>query len=164
MYCAAIAACPVSKPPLRQTAGIFRLAYITQVVRLHDCDDRDRSKERNVSTPHAVRFNDRTTFFVRHRHIEYGPFDYEWVPNLRGIEFTYCHQKFGEFYDILEIQADLKEFKLPMRVVEVSSVVTGSIVLGLLCGLEGEEKRRMIEENLERFGLHRFAANIEGWM
>lgn len=115
-----------------------------------------------MPVPHAVKFKDRA-FFVRHRNREYGPFDYEWVPNLRGIEFTYRQQKFGEFYDILEIQADLKEFKLPMRVVEVSSIVTGSIVLGLLCGLESDEKRQMIQENLAKHGLVRFANNIEGW-
>lgn len=113
-------------------------------------------------SPHGVRFNERT-FYVRHRHREYGPFDYEWAPNLRGIEFTYCRQKFGEFYDILEISADLREFKLPMRVVEVSTIVTGSLVLGLMSGVESSAKRQIIEENLERHGLHRFARNIEGW-
>ena len=104
-----------------------------------------------------------TAFWVRHRHREYGPFDYEWARDLRGVEFLYGRKKFGEFCSSDELCADLKEFRLPMRVVEVSSIVCGSIVFGVLNGLSDNQKRAVISDHLLNNGLDRFADNIEGW-
>lgn len=100
---------------------------------------------------------------MRHRHREYGPFDYEWARDLRGVELLYGREKFGEYCSSDELCADLKEFRLPMRVVEVSSIVCGSIVFGVLNGLSGDQKRAVISEHLFNNGLDRFAENIEGW-
>ena len=110
----------------------------------------------------GLRFED-STFWVRHRHREYGPFDYEWARDLGGIELRYGDHKFGEFCSVEEISADLKEFRLPMRVVEVTAVVCGSILFGLLHGFNQFEKRMLVIENLQIYGLDRYARSIDGW-
>jgi hypothetical protein len=112
-----------------------------------------------VSFPSGLRFEG-TAFWVRHRNEEYGPFDYEWSQDLSGIEMTYRRQKFGEFCSADEIFADLKEFSLPMRVVEVSSIISGTIVYGILHGFSDKEKREMMKEQLKNNGLERFAQNL----
>ena len=110
----------------------------------------------------GLRFED-SAFWVRHRNREYGPFDYEWARDLGGIELRYGEHKFGEFCSVDEITADLKEFRLPMRVVEVTAVVCGSILLGLLSGFNTFEKRRLVIENLRIHGLDRYSRCIDGW-
>lgn len=110
----------------------------------------------------GIRFQG-TAFWVRHRHQEYGPFDYEWSRDFKGIELMFRERKFGEYCSVDEISADLREFRLPMRVVEVSSVVCGSILFGLLNGLSDPEKRAVVCYHLQVGGLGRFAENIEGW-
>lgn len=104
-----------------------------------------------------------TAFWVRHRQREYGPFDYVWANDFLGIELTCGGRKFGEYCSTEEITADLKDFRLPMRVVEVSSVVCGALLFGLLNGLEDREKLAVICYHLEVKGLGRFADNIVGW-
>lgn len=103
-----------------------------------------------------------TAFWVRHRHREFGPFDYEWSCDMLGIEFLYRREKFGEYCSDDEISADLKEFQLPMRVVEVTAIVCGSIVFGLIHGLSQAEKKAILLQNLNQNELPRFAENIEG--
>ena len=66
-----------------------------------------------VTAASGLRFEG-TAFWVRHRHREYGPFDYEWSRDLGGVELIYGREKFGEFCSADEIYADLKEFHLPM--------------------------------------------------
>jgi len=115
-----------------------------------------------VASASGLRFED-TAFWVRHRNREYGPFDYEWSRDLRGIELLYGRRKFGEFCSSEELCADLREFRLPMRVVEVTAIVAGSIIFGLLEGLNRSEKQAVVREHLTARGLDRFAENIEGW-
>lgn len=115
-----------------------------------------------MSSPTGIRFEG-TAFWVRHRHQEYGPFDYEWARDMAGIELLYDGTKFGEFCSSDEISADMREFRLPMRVVEVSSIVSGAIVLGLIDGLDADSKRRLVEQQLNQRGLERFAESIDGW-
>lgn len=112
-----------------------------------------------MSAPTGIRFEG-TGFWVRHRNREYGPFDYEWSRDLGGIELTYRREKFGEYCSADEICADLREFRLPMRVVEVSSIICGSIVFGLLNGLSDSEKRDVMRQHLEDRGLERFSENM----
>lgn len=114
------------------------------------------------SSSTGIRF-DGSQFWVRHRNREYGPFDYEWSRDFIGIELLYQRRKFGEYVSASEIDADLREFKLPMRVVEVTSVVCGSLLYGLLNGLNFDEKRELVEYELCERGLERFADNIQGW-
>jgi len=98
---------------------------------------------------------------VRHRRREYGPFDYEWSRDLRGVELTYRGVRFGEYCSDEEIFADLKEFSLPMCVVEVASIVLGCIIYGVLHGLGTAERRRLLIERLCQLGHDKFAVDIE---
>lgn len=82
---------------------------------------------------------------------------------MAGIELLYGRTKFGEYCSSEEISADLREFELPMRVVEVSSIVCGAIILGLLSGFDARSKKQIVEQQLNERGLERFAACIDGW-
>ena len=115
-----------------------------------------------METASGLRFEG-LAFWVRHRHREFGPFDYEWSRDMMGIEFLYCRQKFGEYCSDEEISADLKEFQLPMRVVEVTAVVCGSIIFGIIHGFSQAEKKAILLENLQQSDLAHFASNIEGF-
>ncbi|MFP6764852.1 MAG: hypothetical protein VB858_14600 [Planctomycetaceae bacterium] len=112
--------------------------------------------------PSGLRFEG-TAFWVRHRHREYGPFDYQWAGDMAGIELFYSQTKFGEFCSADEVFADLREFQLPMRVVEVSAVVCGAVILGLLNGYDAQMKKQIVEQQLKNQGLQRFADSLEGW-
>ena len=102
-----------------------------------------------------------TSFWVTHRRREYGPFDYDWSKDFCGIELLYLGRKFGEYCSAEEIFADLKQFKLPMRVVEVASIVLGSILFGLLNGLSAREKHLDLINRLHQHGLAKFVQQLE---
>lgn len=123
---------------------------------------KQRRHQQNLESPPScgLRFHG-TRFWVIHRRREYGPFDYEWSKDFEGIELMYLEQKFGEYCSAEEIFADLKQFRLPMRVVEVTSVVMGSVLYGLLNGLNAEEKREDLVGRLTEFGFERFSQHIE---
>jgi len=108
-----------------------------------------------MNSSHGIRF-DETRFWVVHRRKEYGPFDYDWSADLRGMELLYQGVKFGEICSAGEIFADMQEFRLPLRVVEVATVVLGSIVLGISCGFSEREKLALLTEILHRFECHQF--------
>ena len=112
-----------------------------------------------VETASGLRFEG-SAFWVRHR--EFGPFDYEWSRDMLGIEFLYQRKKFGEYCSDDEISADLKEFQLPMRVVEVTAVVSGSIIFGIIHGFSQAEKKAILLKNLQESQLSKYAENIEG--
>lgn len=113
-----------------------------------------------MSASSGIRFEG-TAFWVRHRDREYGPFDYEWARDLSGIELLYRRSKFGEYCSEDEVCADLREFKLPMRVVEVSSIVCGSLIVGIMTGLTTADRHALVRQHLNARGLERFARNIE---
>jgi hypothetical protein len=117
--------------------------------------------EFSVAVASGIRFEG-TAFWVRHRHREYGPFDYEWARDLSGIELLYQRSKFGEYCSVDEVCADLREFKLPMRVVEVSSIVCGTIIGAILSGMQTDARYALVRQHLNDRGLDRFAENIEG--
>jgi len=108
-----------------------------------------------MNSSHGIRF-EQTRFWVTHRRREYGPFDYDWSADLRGMELLYQGVKFGEICSAGEIFADMQEFRLPMRVVEVATVVLGSIVLGVSCGFNDQEKSALLVDILNRFDCERF--------
>lgn len=104
---------------------------------------------------HGLRF-DETQFWVIHRRTEYGPFDYDWSADLRGMELLYQGHKFGEICSKREVFADLKEFGLPMRVVEVASVVLGCMILGISSGCSQRERDTMLAQTLREFDCGEF--------
>ena len=103
-----------------------------------------------MSNSHGLRFHE-TQFWVIHRRTEYGPFDYEWSIDFRGVELHYRGQKFGEVCSTNEIFADMKEFSLQMRVVEVASVVFGCLLVGISKGLNSTERRDLLASMLLEF-------------
>ncbi|MCA9078999.1 MAG: hypothetical protein KDA58_00510 [Planctomycetaceae bacterium] len=108
-----------------------------------------------MSTNHGLRF-DETRFWVIHRRLEYGPFDYEWSQDFRGVELTYQGTKFGEICSAQEIHADLKEFALPMRVVQVASLVFGCMLLGVKSGFSAGERASLLNNTLLDHGCGHF--------
>lgn len=103
---------------------------------------------------------DGTRFWVRHRRREYGPFDYEWSKDFCGIEMMYRGSKFGEYCSSEEFFADLKPYKLPISVAEVSTIAMGCLVYGILNGLNERERRNLLTNRLESLGYGHFA-NVE---
>ena len=110
-------------------------------------------------SPHAITF-DGSQFWVTHRRCNYGPFDYEWSPDFAGVELLYRGQKFGEYVSRTEIYADLRQFELPQRVVEVACITLGAVIFGVLNGLDEPHKRWTVYDHLTRRGLDRFAKEI----
>ena len=98
-----------------------------------------------------LRFEE-TAFWVLHRGKEYGPFDYQWSKDLRGVEFMYAGDKFGEFVNDEQLHADLSSYDLPRKVKRVASIVLGSTVFGILQGWDNERRRQFAHQNLERIG------------
>ena len=110
---------------------------------------------------HGLRF-DGTQFWVVHRRREFGPFDYEWSREFDGIELWYSGCKFGEICSEDEIFADLKEFQLPLRVVEVASVVFGATLRSILAGHSAVERRSDLIHLLTEHGCEAFLQIQEG--
>ncbi|WP_437190935.1 hypothetical protein [Planctomicrobium sp. SH527] len=104
---------------------------------------------------HGIRF-DRTRFWVIHRRREYGPFDYEWIDDLSGMELHYKGIKFGEICSYEELFADMREFRLPMKVVHVACVVIGTSAIGIARGYNSHERQEFLEKMLHEFNCHRF--------
>ncbi len=113
-----------------------------------------------MSGTHGIRF-DRTRFWVIHRRLEYGPFDYDWCYDLSGVELLYQGIKFGEIFSREEFFADLSDFHLPMRVVHVASVVMGCTALGISQGLTPGERHEFLTETLKQFDCISFVPDTE---
>ena len=109
-----------------------------------------------MSLSHGLRFEG-TAFWVIHRRREYGPFDYEWSRDFDGIELTFCGRKFGEYCSAEEIFADLREFRLPMAVVEVASIALGCTIRRVLDGLGQPAGERLMLDHLHSAGYAHFA-------
>ena len=109
-----------------------------------------------MTVTHGIRIRG-SQFWVIHRRLEYGPFDYEWSKDFCGIEFLYRGHKFGEYCSADELFADLKSCRLPRRVFEVASIAMGTMVRGMLNGRTSLERAVLLEEQLVRQGLSRYA-------
>ena len=110
---------------------------------------------------HGLRFQG-NRFWVRHRRRDYGPFDYEWSNDLRGVELTFRGEKFGEYCSPEEIYADLKHALIPRTVSEVGSIVLGCIVFGILNGLDESARWELIERRLTENGFEKFTRITDG--
>ncbi|MDP1796763.1 MAG: hypothetical protein Q8K78_04745 [Planctomycetaceae bacterium] len=109
-----------------------------------------------MAAAHSIQL-DGTRFWVTHRRVQYGPFDYEWSPDFCGVALLYEGRKFGEYCTSREIYADLRPDCLPLSVVQVSSIVMGCVLLGVMHGLTEQERSEMLRQRLEEFGFDRFA-------
>lgn len=99
---------------------------------------------------------DGTRFWVTHRRVQYGPFDYEWSPDFCGVALLYEGRKFGEYCTAQEIYADLRPDRLPLSVVRVSSIVMACVLLGVMNGLTELERSELLRQRLAEFGFDRF--------
>ncbi|MCA9049981.1 MAG: hypothetical protein KDA89_14695 [Planctomycetaceae bacterium] len=97
-----------------------------------------------------------TAFWVASRGRCFGPFDYEWSRDLRGVELTYQGTKFGEICSAEEIFADLSPFRLPMSVCRVAVITAGTLAAGIADGQSFEERVRRLLESLQAFGYGRY--------
>lgn len=93
-----------------------------------------------------------TRFWVIHRRREFGPFDYEWNHDLGGLVMLYQGQRFGEVCSPEEFFADLKEFQLPMSVVNVATLTLGCVLYGILSGLSPLQRRELLRTRLTEHG------------
>ncbi len=109
------------------------------------------SRTTPLTASHGLRFEE-SRFWITHRRREFGPFDYEWSPDLRGLELTYRGHKFGEICSEDQFYADLREFRLPMRVVELATLTLGYLLTGILQGLPANERRRLLAARLRHHG------------
>ena len=112
-----------------------------------------------MTSRHHIRLEG-SSFWITHRGVIYGPFDYEWSADFCGIQMIYDGLAFGEYCSRDEWYADLKSFQLPMSVVRVSSVVMGCVIYSVLEGLPEPERRTLMLRQLDRHGLSHFAGNL----
>ena len=115
-----------------------------------------RAGDGEVTDSHRVEM-DGSRFWVIHRRRKYGPFDYEWSSDFRGVELLYDGTKFGEYCSLEELFADLKPFGLPMSVVSVTSIVMGCVLFGVFHGLRDAERRELVTLRLREHGFDRFS-------
>ena len=99
---------------------------------------------------------DETAFWVATRGRCFGPFDYQWSTDLRGMELTYQGQKFGEICGPEELFADLTEFRLPMSVCRVAVITAGTLAAGISEGHCVDRRVSSLLTSLDSFGYGRF--------
>jgi hypothetical protein len=113
-----------------------------------------------VSGSHGILL-DGSRFWVKHRRRVYGPFDYEWSADFRGVEMHYDGQKFGEYCSRDEIFADLTPYRLPMSVVRVTSIVMGCVLFCVLNGLRESERVQLLTDRLREMGYDQFIPDTD---
>lgn len=114
----------------------------------------------NSSVPEFGVLYDDTRFWVIHRRDCYGPFDYQWSPDLYGVELLYQGEKFGECCSMHQFFADLKPFRLPTRVSEVAITVSGAVVRCLLRSVSRNERMQQVTQVLTESGLGRYQLSM----
>lgn len=97
-----------------------------------------------------------TGFWIVARGQSFGPFDYQWSIDLRGLELHYQGQKFGEICSSDSLFADLTEFQLPMSVCRVAVITLGVIANGISSGDCIDQKAAKLILALDQFGYSRF--------
>lgn len=103
-----------------------------------------------------------TAFWVATRGRCFGPFDYQWSADLRGMELTYQGKKFGEICSSEELFADLTEFRLPISVCRVAVITAGTLAAGIAEGHCSEQRVAALLESLHSFGYDRFRIRNAG--
>ncbi|MEZ6126260.1 MAG: hypothetical protein R3C49_24295 [Planctomycetaceae bacterium] len=99
---------------------------------------------------------DETAFWVATRGRCFGPFDYQWSSDLRGMELTYQGRKFGEICGPEELFADLTEFRLPISVCRVAVITAATLAAGIVEGDCPEQRIASLLQSLQAFGYDRF--------
>ncbi len=113
-----------------------------------------------MTPAHAVRL-DGTQFWIIHRRKPYGPFDYEWSQDFCGMTMLYNGSKFGEYCSREELFADLSPYHLPDSVAQVSAIVMGCVLYGVMHGLTPIERTEMLRQQLATEGFVRFVLTAQ---
>ncbi len=97
-----------------------------------------------------------TVWWIRRRGQSWGPFEYQWSSDLRGVEFLLRGEKFGEVCSQEEFFADLAPFGLPISVCRVAAIIAGSVAVSLAAVEEPDIRVSRLIETLDEFGLGRY--------
>ena len=97
-----------------------------------------------------------SVWWVASRGHTWGPFDYQWSSDLRGVEFLFQGTKFGEVCSEEEFFADLEPFGLPISVCRVAAIVAGSLATSLSTVEAVELRVARLKTTLDEFGFGRF--------
>ncbi len=97
-----------------------------------------------------------TSWWIISRGRTWGPFDYQWSTDLRGIELTFQGEKFGEVCSTDEFFADLAPFQIPISVSRIAAIVAGSLAVSLSLVEESGARESRLSRALLEFGFGRF--------
>jgi len=101
-----------------------------------------------------------TAWWIVSRRQTWGPFDYQWSTDLRGVEFTFQGSKFGEVCGKNEFFADLAPFRIPISVCRAAAIVAGSIAISISMAEDSEARASRISETLGEYEFGRFVVRI----
>jgi len=105
--------------------------------------------------PNEIVFRD-TQWWIVARGRHWGPFDYQWSGDLRGVEFLFRGIKFGEVCSRDEFFADLAPFRLPISVCRISAIVAGTVAVSVSMAESQDAKVERLTCVLNDFGFERF--------
>lgn len=97
-----------------------------------------------------------TAWWIVSRGQTWGPFDYQWSTDLRGIELTFQGRKFGEVCSREEFFADLAPFRIPVSVSRVAAIVAGSLAVSISSAEEPNARTTRLTRILDELGYGRF--------
>jgi len=103
----------------------------------------------------------RTAWWIVSRGDIWGPFDYQWSTDLRGLELTFWGEKFGEICSADEFFADLAPFHIPISVCRVSAIVAGSLAVSVSIVETLDARAARLTRTLNDFGFGRFTVRID---
>lgn len=101
-------------------------------------------------------------WWIVSRRRSWGPFDYQWSDDLRGVEFTFQGSKFGEVCGPDEFFADLAPYRLPISVCRTAAVVAGSVAISVSMAEGPEARAARLARALDKWGFGRFAVRTGG--
>lgn len=98
-----------------------------------------------------------SVWWIYSRGQSWGPFEYQWSSDLRGVEFLFRGEKFGEVCSREEFFADLAPFGLPISVCRVAAIIAGSVAASLAAVEEPDVRISRLIEALDDYGFGRYA-------
>lgn len=97
-----------------------------------------------------------SVWWIASRGRKWGPFEYQWSSDLRGVEFLFRGEKYGEVCSEDEFFADLAPFGLPISVCRVAAIIAGSVATSLSAVEEPDVRISRMVTALDEFGFGRF--------
>jgi hypothetical protein len=97
-----------------------------------------------------------SAWWIVSRGQHWGPFDYQWSSDLRGVELLFKGEKYGEVCSEDEFFADLAPFGLPISVCRVAAIIAGSVAVSLAAVEEADVRISRLVNALDEFGFGRY--------